>query len=253
MGYLHKGHLSLVRRSAEENDVTVASVFVNPLQFGPKEDFKKYPRDLKGDEAALRKAGTDVLFYPEAAQMYPHPYRTYVDVEYLNDTLCGRSRPGHFKGVSTVVAKLFNIVKPDAAYFGQKDAQQAVVIRKMTKDLNMDIRLKVMPTVREKGGLAMSSRNSYLTPGQRLDAAVIYKSLKLARKLINNGERSLARITEEMRKLIRQKKSARIDYVDIVSADTLRPVKTIYGDLLIALAVYIGSTRLIDNLKIRVR
>jgi pantoate--beta-alanine ligase len=253
MGYLHKGHLSLVERSVKENDFTIASIFVNPIQFGPKEDFKKYPRDFKRDESMLKRAGVDALFYPAANRMYPDPYHGYVEVEELGDTLCGKSRPGHFKGVATVVTKLFNIVKPDIAYFGQKDAQQALIIDKMSKDLNMGIKIRAMPTVREKDGLAMSSRNTYLGAAERKEAAVLYKSLLLARQMINRGERSAQKIINRMKALIKQKKAAAIDYVEIVDAATLKPVKNIAGDILIALAVRIGNTRLIDNIKIRKR
>jgi len=253
MGYLHEGHLSLVRQSIKENDITVASIFVNPLQFGPKEDFKKYPRAIKRDEAMLKKAGVDALFYPTAAGMYREPYYTYVDVGRLSGQLCGRSRPGHFKGVATVVAKLFNLVRPDTAYFGQKDAQQAVIIKQMAEDLNVGIRIKTMPTVREKDGLAMSSRNTYLKPEERKDAAILYKSLLLAKRMIGPGRSSAGEIISKMKALIKQKKSAKIDYVEIVDEKTLKPVSKARGGILIALAVYIGKTRLIDNLRLNVR
>ncbi|MCM8781964.1 MAG: pantoate--beta-alanine ligase [Candidatus Omnitrophica bacterium] len=253
MGYLHNGHMSLVRRSVKENDETIVSIFVNPLQFGPTEDFEKYPRDFKRDERMLKKAGADVVFYPTQNQMYRQPYYTYVNVQYLTDTLCGRSRPGHFKGVTTVVAKLFNIIRPDIAYFGQKDAQQAIVIKKMTEDLNMDIRIKVMPIIRESDGLAMSSRNIYLTPQERADAAVLHQALLLAKRMIKKGQRLPGKIITKMSELINQKKSSRIDYIEIVNPKTLRPVKNICGEILIAMAVYIGKTRLIDNLKLKVR
>ncbi|MBI4335896.1 MAG: pantoate--beta-alanine ligase [Candidatus Omnitrophica bacterium] len=252
MGYLHQGHLSLVKRSAEENDATVVSIFVNPLQFGPNEDFKKYPRTPKRDESMLREAGVDVCFYPSADRMYPAPYYTSVNVEYLTDTLCGRSRPGHFRGVATVVAKLFNIVKPHAAYFGQKDAQQAIVIKKMASDLNIDVDIKIMPIIRERDGLAMSSRNSYLNKYQREDAVILYKSLRMARRMINEGERSPGLIIGKIKGLITRRDSAKIDYCEIVDTKTLRPVAEIKGEVLIALAVYIGRTRLIDNFKMRV-
>lgn len=253
MGYLHEGHISLVRRSVKESDFTVASIFVNPIQFGPKEDFKKYPRDLKRDAAMLKEAGVDAFFYPTAKEMYPDPYYTYVDVECLGKTLCGRTRPGHFKGVATVVTKLFNIVKPDIAYFGQKDAQQALIIGKMAKDLNMGLKVRTMPTIRENDGLAMSSRNAYLGASERKEAVILYKSLLAAKRMITKGERSAKKIINDMKALIKQKKAAVIDYVEIVDAATLKPVKKISGDCLIALAVRIGNTRLIDNLKIRVR
>lgn len=253
MGYLHEGHLSLVRRSTKENDATVVSIFVNPTQFGPREDFAKYPRDFGRDEGMLRKAGADVIFYPTPKQMYPQPYHTYVNVEGLTDVLCGRSRPGHFRGVATVVTKLFNIVKPDTAYFGQKDAQQAIVIKKMAADLDMDLKIKVMPTVRERDGLAKSSRNAYLNPRERKDAVILYKSLLLAKGMIKKGERSAHKIIGKMEELIKQKRSSRIDYAEIVDQKTLRPVENIRGEILIALAVYIGKTRLIDNLKLNAR
>ena len=250
MGYLHEGHLSLIRRSVKENDVTVASIFVNPMQFGPKEDFEKYPRAIKRDELMLKEAGTDILFYPGAGEMCPEPYYTYVNVEYLTDVLCGKSRPGHFRGVATVVAKLFNIVKPDTAYFGQKDAQQAVVIQKMVRDLNIDVKINVMPIAREPDGLAMSSRNIYLSGQERKDAVVLYNALALAKKMIKNGARAPHEIISAMRSLITKKNSAKIEYIKIVDPQTLRPVKDIRGAVLIALAVYIGKTRLIDNMKL---
>lgn len=250
MGYLHEGHLSLVRRSVKENDATIVSIFVNPMQFGPKEDFKKYPRDFKRDEEMLKAVGTDVIFYPTANQMYPKHYYTYVNVENITEGLCGKSRRGHFRGVATVVAKLFNIVKPDIAYFGQKDAQQATVIKKMAQNLNMDLKIRVMPTLREQDGLAMSSRNAYLNPEERKSAAILYKSLLLAKQMTQKGETNPKRIINRMKGLINNVDSSRIDYIEIVDAETLQPVKKIKGEILIALAVYIGKTRLIDNLKI---
>ncbi len=250
MGYLHKGHLSLVRRSVKENDVTIVSIFVNPIQFGPKEDFKKYPRDFKRDEKMLKDTGADVVFYPTVKEMYRPPYYTYVNVESLTGALCGRSRPGHFRGVTTVVTKLFNIVKPDAAYFGQKDAQQAIVIEKMARDLNMDIRITTMPIIREASGLAMSSRNANLSAQQKKDASVLYKSLLLAKTMVKGGQRSSGKIINKMKKLITQKATARIDYIEIVDPQTLKSVKNVKNSVLVALAVYIGRTRLIDNIKI---
>jgi len=253
MGYLHEGHLSLVRRSLKENDKTIVSVFINPAQFGPREDLAKYPRDFKRDENMLRKIGTDAVFYPTAKEMYQKPYHTYVDVECLTDALCGRSRPGHFRGVTTVVAKLLNIVNPDNAYFGQKDAQQAIVIEKMANDLNMNVKIKTLPIVRETDGLAMSSRNSYLSKKERGDATVLHKSLLLAKTMIRKGERSSIKVINMMKALVRQKNVSQIDYIAIVNPETLKPIKTIHGQVLIALAVYIGKTRLIDNLKLKVR
>lgn len=253
MGYLHDGHLNLARRSIKETDVTIVSIFVNPAQFGPREDFKKYPRDFKRDEAMLRAAGAAAVFYPSAEQMYPEPYHTHVDVGCLGSVLCGNHRPGHFRGVATVVAKLFNIVKPDIAYFGQKDGQQAVIIQKMVKDLNIDTKVTVMPTVREQDGLAMSSRNKYLSPRDRKDAVILYKSLMLAKEMIRKGERSPAKVIDRMTALINQKKRAAIDYIEIVECQTLKPAAKICGDIMIALAVRIGKTRLIDNLILKAR
>lgn len=248
MGYLHEGHLSLVRAARKHTDVVVMSIFVNPLQFGPKEDFEKYPRDLKRDEDLARSAGADIIFTPSVNDMYPAGYSTFLNVEGLTDTLCGASRPGHFKGVTTVVAKLFEIVSPDIAYFGQKDAQQASVIKKMAKDLNMAVEIKMMPIVRESDGLAMSSRNVYLSTSERRDALVLHESLKSAEVIIRSGERDAKKIIKNMQDLIKGVSSARIDYVSIVGTDTLRDIKTIKGDVLIALAVFIGKTRLIDNI-----
>lgn len=253
MGYLHEGHLGLVRRSVKENDVTVVSIFVNPSQFGPKEDFAKYPRNLKRDEKMLRGENTDILFYPSVNQMYPKTYLTYVNIEGLTDFLCGGARPGHFKGVATVVAKLFNIIKPDTAYFGQKDAQQAAVIKKLVSDLNMDLKIKVLPTAREKDGLALSSRNSYLGAKERSDAKVLYQSLLLAKRMAKGGERSSVKIITAAKKLIGKKETAKIDYVEIVDAKTLQPVKKISREVLVALAVHIGKTRLIDNITLKAR
>ena len=247
MGYLHEGHLSLVRAARKHTDTVVASIFVNPAQFGPGEDFEKYPRDIKRDEELVRTAGVDVLFYPSIKEMYPEGYVTYVNVEKLTDGLCGASRPGHFKGVTTVVAKLFGIVKPTIAYFGQKDAQQAVIIRKMVEDLNMDVEVKVMPIIREKDALAMSSRNVYLSEAERKDAAALNQALKRAESLIEKGERSSAVIKKEMERIIKEKDSAKIDYMAIVDAKNLKELQLITGETLIALAVFMGRTRLIDN------
>ncbi|MFH1848492.1 MAG: pantoate--beta-alanine ligase [Candidatus Omnitrophota bacterium] len=252
MGYLHDGHMSLVKRSKRENDITVVSIFVNPAQFGPKEDLNKYPRDFKRDEKLLRRLGVDVLFYPSAREMYPQPYYTYVDVGGLTTGLCGASRPGHFRGVTTIVTKLFNIMKPDIAYVGQKDAQQAVVITRMAQDLNMDVAVKTLPTVREKDGLAMSSRNKYLSDPQRKDAVILYKALVKAGEMVKNGAASPARIKSVMRAMIKSRPSVtRIDYIEIVDRRGLIPVKRIEGEALIALAVRVGKTRLIDNMIVK--
>ncbi len=250
MGFLHEGHLSLVRASRKKADVTVVSIFINPAQFGPKEDFKAYPRDLGRDCTLLEKEGVDYVFHPEAAQMYPDGYKTYVEVHDLQDKLCGRSRPGHFRGVCTVVLKLFQIVEPDFAFFGQKDAQQAIILRKMVRDLNLNVQVEIMPIIREPDGLAMSSRNTYLNPQERTAALVLTKSLAEAKTAIKRGERRAEVVLGRMRAMIEKEPLARIDYVEAVDAQDLKPVKEIRGGTLIALAVYIGTTRLIDNMTI---
>ena len=248
MGYLHEGHLSLVRAARKHTDIVVMSIFVNPIQFGPKEDFEKYPRNLKRDEQLATSAGADVIFHPSVQDMYPAGYSTYVNVEGLTDTLCGASRPGHFKGVTTVVAKLFEIVRPEIAYFGQKDAQQAIVIRKMVSDLNMGIEVKIMPIIREPDGLAMSSRNVYISASERKDALVLREALKKAEAMIKSGEKDPKKIIKMMQELIKNVPAAKIDYISIVDTAHLKEVKTITGEVLIALAVFIGKTRLIDNI-----
>lgn len=248
MGYLHAGHLSLARRSKKECDVTIMSIFVNPLQFGLNEDYKKYPRDLKKDLRAAKEAGVDYIFCPQDKQMYPSGYLTEVSVDKITKILCGASRPGHFRGVTTVVTKLFNIVRPDISYFGRKDAQQAVVIKKMVEDLNLPLKIKVLPIIREPDGLAMSSRNKYLNARQRRDALVLYRALQKAKDMVKRGEHDSRRIIVEIRKLIKKVDSAKIDYVRIVDAENLSEKKKVSGRVLIALAVFIGKTRLIDNL-----
>ncbi len=248
MGYLHEGHLSLTRRAKKDCDVCVVSIFVNPLQFGPSEDFKRYPRNIKRDEALSKAAGVDIIFYPSVKIMYPSQHLTYVEVEKLSDGLCGASRPGHFRGVATVVTKLFNIIQPDTAYFGQKDIQQATIIHKMVEDLNMPVKIKVLPIVRVKDGLALSSRNVYLSQQQRIEAVILWQSLKKAGHLIGKGERSAKKVIFFIRKLIQTKKTAKIDYVECVDAVNLAPLKEIKGKVIIALAVWFGKTRLIDNI-----
>lgn len=248
MGYLHDGHMSLVKVAKKHTDVVVMSIFINPLQFGPKEDFEKYPRDLRHDEELAREAGVDVIFYPSLKDMYPEGYATYVTVEKLTDTLCGESRPGHFKGVATVVTKLFNIVKPNVAYFGQKDMQQALIMKKMVADLNMDVDVKIMPIMREKDGLAMSSRNMYLSEAERKDAIILYQSLKLAENMAKQGERDARKILKAMEDMIKQKPAAKIDYIKAVDTKELRDAKHVSGEVMIALAVFFGHTRLIDNI-----
>ena len=249
MGYLHDGHLSLVRAAKKENDLCVMSIYVNPLQFGPREDFKKYPRNLKADIKLAISAHVDLIFCPTDKEMYEQDFTTLIEVGALGNLLCGLSRPGHFKGVATVVGKFFNIIQPDVAYFGQKDAQQAAVIRKFTRDLNYPVKIKVMPIVRESDGLAMSSRNTYLSLEERSDAVIIYKALQKAKKLIELGNHNPTIIKRFIVDTIKEK--GKIDYVEIVNQDTLERVKKIKGKILIAVAVSIGKVRLIDNLVIK--
>lgn len=252
MGFLHEGHLSLVRKAKELCDVVVVSVFVNPTQFGPGEDLEDYPRDLDRDLRLLEKEGVDAVFAPTARDMYPVNFGTFVETTGLDDRLCGRSRPGHFRGVTTVVSKLFNICLPDIVVFGQKDAQQAMIIEKLVRDLNFPVEIVRGAIVRESDGLAMSSRNAYLKPEERKNATVLYKSLLLARELIDKGEREPARVREAMIGLIEGVPGAVIDYVEIYSGHDLSELKEIRGKILIALAVRFGGTRLIDNLLMEV-
>lgn len=250
MGYLHEGHLSLVRAARAASDLVVVSIFVNATQFGPQEDFERYPRDLERDSRMAGEAGADVIFHPSAADMYPKDFSTYVEETALSKHLCGLSRPTHFRGVTTVVLKLFNIVLPDVAYFGQKDAQQALIIKRMVRDLDLPIRIEILPIVREENGLALSSRNEYLTREGRKQATVLYRSLVEAKRLIDSGERKATAIKQRMKELIQSAEQARIDYVSIVSSETLDDVEELRGNILIALAVFIGDTRLIDNLEL---
>ena len=248
MGALHIGHISLIEAAVKECDFVVVSIFVNPTQFGPGEDFGKYPRPLEADLEICRKARVDVVFAPEPRHIYPAENVTWVTVEKLTKSLCGRSRPEHFRGVTTVCAKLFNIVAPDAAYFGQKDGQQAIVIKRMVADMNMPLEIVVCPTVREPNGLAISSRNQYLSEQQKKDAANIYKSLQMCRMLIDAGTTDTLQIIAEMRKLLQQIPSGQIEYVSIVDAETLESIEKIAGKILAAVAVKIGPARLIDNI-----
>jgi len=248
MGYLHQGHLALVRQARAENPSVVVSIFVNPTQFGPQEDFDSYPRDTKRDLALLEKEGTDVVFMPSVAEMYPEPFNSWIEVGKVTERLEGASRPGHFKGVTTVCAKLFNIVQPTRAYFGQKDAQQAVVLKKMVADLNMDLEIITLPTVREPDGLAVSSRNTYLNPDERQASVVLYQALSLAQKLWSQGEKGAQRLRDEMIGLIKKEPLATIDYVSVADAETLDELDTVNPPALISLAVKIGNTRLIDNI-----
>lgn len=252
MGYLHKGHLRLVKIAKRKSDVVVVSIFVNPTQFGPKEDFAKYPIDFKRDRFLLEKEGCDFVFAPRIKDMYPEEYLTYVNVEKITGKLEGAIRPGHFQGVTTVVAKLFNIVQPDVAIFGQKDAQQAVVLKKMVDDLNYGIKMIIAPTVRERDGLASSSRNVYLSKEERKQAKVLYQALRLAKSMIRKGERSASKIVSKMNKLINRQPLAEIDYIAITDAHTLELLNKLKGEVLISLAVRFGKTRLIDNIKMKV-
>lgn len=248
MGALHTGHISLIEAAVKDCDFVIVSIFVNPTQFGPGEDFEKYPRPLQADLKVCQEAGVDVVFAPSSKQIYPTENITWVTVEKLTESLCGKSRPVHFRGVTTVCAKLFNIVAPDAAYFGQKDAQQAIVIKRMVTDLNMPLEIVICPTVREPNGLAVSSRNQYLTAKQKKDAANIYKSLQACRKLIEAGTTETRQIIDEMQKILRQIPSGQIEYVSIVDAETLESLDEISGKVLAAVAVKVGPARLIDNI-----
>jgi len=247
MGYLHEGHLILVRQAREENSKVSVSIFVNPTQFGPSEDFKAYPRNTERDLALLEKERVDVVLIPSAEDMYPQEYNTWVEVEKTTERLEGSHRPGHFKGVATVVAKLFNIVEPTKAYFGQKDAQQALVIKKMVADLNMNLEVIVVPTVRESDGLAMSSRNIYLNPQERQAATVLHKALNQAQQLLQKGEKDAELIRQVMTSIITKEPLAAIDYVSIADAQTLEELSQIDRPAIASLAVRIGKTRLIDN------
>jgi pantoate--beta-alanine ligase len=248
MGALHEGHLSLVARAAAECDWVVLSIFVNPLQFGPREDFAAYPRDLESDARLCRASGVEVLFAPGDGEVHLPDHRTFIEVAGLQDALCGRSRPGHFRGVTTVVAKLFAIVRPDVAFFGEKDAQQLRIIRRMTRDLHLGVTVAGCPIVRAADGLALSSRNAYLTPAERRAAPALHRALAAAADRVREGETDAARIVEGVRDLIAAERLARIDYVEAVDDDTLQPVGEIHGRVLLAVAVHFGRARLIDNI-----
>lgn len=251
MGYLHEGHLSLVRAARKECDTLVVSVFVNPTQFSLEEDLDKYPRDIEKDKALLEGENVDVVFIPTAEEMYPEGQAAEVEVDgSLTRGLCGKSRPGHFEGVATVVAKLFSIVSPDKSYFGQKDAQQVMVVKRMTRDLNMPVEIRVMPIVREEDGLAMSSRNTYLSEEERLQAKSLYRALKKAEEIVSGGEHTASNIKEQMTRIITESKGARLDYIEIVDADTLASLDSVKSNTLIAVAAFVGKTRLIDNIVI---
>ncbi len=249
MGALHEGHLSLIRRCRKENDLCCVSIFVNPIQFGPTEDFNRYPRPVKIDNELCRREKVDLLFRPTPEGFYGGGFRTYVEVQGLGDLLCGASRKGHFRGVTTVVSKLFNVVLPDRAYFGRKDFQQTVVLRRMAEDLDFPVKIKVLPTVREPGGLAMSSRNAYLSERERADALVLSQSLRLARRMVKAGGRDSRKVIREMKELIRGRKSIAVEYIEAVDTSSLACVRRIVpGRTAIVLAARAGKTRLIDNI-----
>jgi pantoate--beta-alanine ligase len=248
MGYLHEGHLSLVRRAREGCDHVIVSIFVNPTQFGPKEDLSKYPRDTGRDLSLLEPLGVDLVWMPTAEVMYPTGYQTWVDVEAITRPLEGAMRPGHFRGVTTVVAKLFNAVQPHKAYFGQKDAQQAAVIRQMTRDLSYPIEIVVCPIVREPDGLAMSSRNVYLDPEQRKAAIVLSRSLRAAKEAYESGEREADKLRGKLNEVLTSEPLAQVQYVSCSDYDTLEELDTVTGKALLSMAVYVGKTRLIDNI-----
>ncbi len=247
MGYLHEGHQSLIKKSVEQNDRTVVSVFVNPMQFGPTEDLESYPRDLEADARLVESTGGDLIFNPEPKEMYKDGFCSFVNMTGLPDALCGLTRPVHFKGVCTVVNKLFNIVKPDRAYFGEKDAQQLAIIMRMVKDLNMDIEIVGCPIIREADGLAKSSRNIYLTPEERKAAVILSKSVALGKKMVAEGEKDAKKIVTAMKELINSEPLATIDYVEMVDMDTMKAIDEVKGHVLCAMAVKFGKARLIDN------
>jgi len=247
MGALHEGHLSIMRAARKETDFLVISIFVNPTQFGPSEDFEEYPRDLQGDLRKAKEVRVDLVFAPSADEMYPEGFATYVVQERLTDRMCGLSRPGFFRGITTVVAKLLNLVGPCVDYFGQKDYQQSVVVTQMARDLNMEVEIRVLPTVREDDGLAMSSRNKYLSPTERQQALCLYEALKEAEALVATGERKSERIIKKMKQTVARAPAAEIDYIVVVDPENLEDIETIKGRVLVALAVWIGKTRLIDN------
>jgi pantoate--beta-alanine ligase len=248
MGFLHEGHLSLMRAARQENDIVVASIFVNPAQFGPNEDLARYPRDAEGDRKKSESVGVDIIFTPSAAEMYPEKPIVFVTVEGLSDILEGAIRPSHFRGVATVVTKLFHIVQPHRAYFGQKDYQQCTVIKRMKKGLDLDVEIAVLPTMRESDGLAMSSRNAYLDAEHRKKATCLYRALLAAQELIQSGVRESEKVKQKMGAIIAQEKGVEIDYVEVADPDDLSPLAAIKGRIVLLVAVRIGATRLIDNL-----
>ncbi len=251
MGALHQGHLSLMRMASRQCPVVLVSIFVNPSQFGPHEDYARYPRNLKGDAKKCRTAGVDILFAPTALQLYPHGFKTWVSVKEIGDVLEGHSRPGHFSGMATIVLKLFNIIRPHRAYFGLKDHQQAAVIRRLVKDLNLDTKIVLGPTIREPDGLAMSSRNRYLSRAERRAAPILWKALQSGREAVRKGVNRASNVRSAMIRRIVREPMAKIDYVTVADPETLNKISEIRGPVLIALAVWIGQTRLIDNIIVR--
>lgn len=253
MGALHEGHLELVREARKKSDFVVLSIFVNPIQFGPEEDYREYPRDEEGDLKKCREEGVDCVFIPDVKDMYLKDFSTYVEVQGLTENLCGKYRPGHFRGVTTVVTKLFNIVKPHLAFFGWKDAQQLLVIKRMVRDLNFDIEIIGVETVREKDGLAMSSRNQYLNEEERREAPYLYRALLYGKELVEKGERNAEKVKKEIENFIKKYvPHGKIQYVEIVNIENLEPIKKIKGDVMIAIAVFLGKARLIDNIRLEV-
>jgi len=253
MGYLHAGHLRLVRESARRCDCTVVSIFVNPTQFAPNEDFNKYPRNIQNDIEILEEEGADLVFIPGDGEMYPEGYKTYVEVKDLQERLCGGSRPDFFKGVCTIVLKLFNIVRPDISFFGQKDAQQVVILKKMASDLNLDVKIEAMPIIREKSGLALSSRNEYLEKKQKKADLCLSRSLARARRMVEAGEKNAAQVLKSIKAEIESEPLARIDYIEIIDSENLQSLKQIKDKTLIAVAVFIDNVRLIDNIIVKIR
>jgi pantoate--beta-alanine ligase len=253
MGYLHEGHLSLMREAHRYASVLVVSIFVNPTQFGPSEDLDRYPRDLHGDRKKIQAERADILFIPEAAEMYPEGFQTFLDVTEVTRDFCGASRPGHFRGVATVVGKLFNIIRPDVALFGEKDFQQLITIKRMVRDLNLDVQVLGLPTVREEDGLAMSSRNSYLSPAQRQQATALFRGLRKAKKLCESGERDSAELTATVLDLLREEQGITIEYVAVCDPNTLERIPQVENDAILIVAAQIGTTRLIDNIRLGTR
>ena len=252
MGYLHEGHISLIKYARKAGDLLVVSLFVNPIQFGPGEDFEKYPRNEGWDHSVCRKNGVDIIFNPMPEEMFSVDHSTYVNEESLSQSLCGKTRPGHFRGVATIVAKLFNIICPSVAVFGQKDAQQAFIIKRVVRDLNIDVEIVVLSTVRDQDGLALSSRNEYLNVDEKQDALCLHEALSLAQILISSEERETKRIIKKMESVINQRKTAKIDYIKLVDSETLYSSNQLKGSVLIALAVYIGKARFIDNVIVHI-